>query len=124
MFEKIKTWARSIKTDIVVLYIAAKDARTPRSAKIMSLTVLGFVLSPIDLIPDFIPVIGYMDDLLLVPLGIFLAVRLIPPALMSEFRLLATDHAKLPKSRMGAMVIICIWVFGMTMFAWWLYYAL
>jgi uncharacterized membrane protein YkvA (DUF1232 family) len=75
-----KRWARAIERDVVALWIAARDRRTPSTAKIVAGVVAAYALSPIDLIPDFIPVAGYLDDLLIVPLGIALAVRLIPPA--------------------------------------------
>lgn len=122
MFEKAKLWARSIKTDIVALYIAAKDTRTPLSAKLISVLVVAYALSPIDLIPDFIPVIGYLDDLLIVPLGILLAVRLIPVPLIAEFRLLAASHGRLPKNRAGAMAVVCIWLIGTVAIGSWLYH--
>lgn len=83
---KIKQWARDIKRDVVALYIAGGDARTPWHAKVVAVAVAAYALSPIDLIPDFIPVLGYLDDLIIVPLGIMLAIRLIPADLMAEFR--------------------------------------
>nr|WP_306263371.1 YkvA family protein [Pararhizobium sp. IMCC3301] len=121
MLERLKAWARTIKTDVIALYIAVKDTRTPLLAKLIAVSVVGYALSPIDLIPDFIPVVGYLDDLLIVPLGIVLAVRLIPPELMSEFRTLAKQHEQLPASRTGAIVVIGIWVVGATVFGWWLF---
>lgn len=84
--ENAKTWARRIKRDVVALWIAAHDPRTPLAAKLVAGAVAAYALSPIDLIPDFIPVLGYFDDLLIVPLGIMWAVRLVPPLLMDEFR--------------------------------------
>lgn len=119
MIGKLKTWARALKTEVVALYIAARDPRTPLSAKIVALGVAAYALSPIDLIPDFIPVLGYFDDLLIVPLGIWLAVRLIPAALMAEFRALASIHDRLPQSRIAAIVVICLWGAGLTAAALW-----
>ena len=78
MIEWLKDWARSIKQDVHALYLASRDPRVPWYAKAMGLLVAGYALSPIDLIPDFIPVLGYLDDLILVPLGILLAIQLIP----------------------------------------------
>ena len=76
---KLKRWARAIKRDVVALWFAAKDPRTPWCARAVAAVVAAYALSPIDLIPDFIPVAGYLGDLLIVPLGILLAIRMIPP---------------------------------------------
>ncbi|TIW39666.1 MAG: DUF1232 domain-containing protein [Mesorhizobium sp.] len=81
-----KQWARAIKRDVVALWIAARDPRVPWYAKATAGAVAAYALSPVDLIPDFIPIIGYLDDLIIVPLGIMAAVRMIPAALMEEFR--------------------------------------
>lgn len=121
MLEHAKQWARSIKTDVVALYLAAGDVRTPLAAKLISVAVVAYALSPIDLIPDFIPVLGYLDDLIIVPLGILLAVRLIPDPLMSEFRLRAAGHERLPKSLAGMLVVICIWLVGVAAIGGWAY---
>ena len=100
-----------LKRDTVALYLAARDPRVPWYAKVVAACVAAYALSPIDLIPDFIPVIGYLDDLMLVPLGIALAIRLIPPALLEEHRQSASARiAERPVSRIGALVIITIWV--------------
>jgi uncharacterized membrane protein YkvA (DUF1232 family) len=96
-----KQWARSVKRDVVALWIAARDGRTPMVAKIVAGAVAAYALSPIDLIPDFVPVLGYLDDLIIVPLGILIAIRLIPAPLMSEFRNMATQRAQRPVSRSG-----------------------
>ena len=79
MIERVKQWARSIKRDVVALYVAGRDPRTPWHAKAVALAVVAYAISPIDLIPDFIPVLGYLDDLIIVPLGIMLAVSLTLP---------------------------------------------
>ena len=86
MLERAKHWARAIKRDVLALWIAARDPRVPWYAKALAAAVAAYALSPIDLIPDFIPVLGYLDDLVIVPLGILLVVALIPAALMAEFR--------------------------------------
>ena len=86
MLERLKSWARAVKTDVVALWLAARDPRTPWYAKAAAACVAAYALSPIDLIPDFIPILGYLDDLLIVPAGILLAVWLIPADLMAEFR--------------------------------------
>src|SRR5690349_10291600 len=84
--EKAKHWAREIKRDVIALWLAARDPRVPWYAKAVAAAVAAYALSPIDLIPDFIPVLGYLDDLIIVPLGILLALKLVPPHLMAEFR--------------------------------------
>ncbi len=122
MFEKAKKWARSIKADAVTLYIAAKDPRTPLAAKLILVAMVAYTLSPIDLIPDFIPIIGYLDDLIIVPLGILLAIRLIPAPLILEFRSLASDYERLPRNQAGAIFVICIWTFAAVAIAWWAYH--
>ena len=99
MIEWLKDWARSIKQDVHALYLASRDPRVPWYAKAMGLLVAGYALSPIDLIPDFIPVLGYLDDLILVPLGILLAIQLIPPAIMAEHRRSAVAAQARPRSR-------------------------
>jgi uncharacterized membrane protein YkvA (DUF1232 family) len=86
MIEKLKTWARRLKRDVFALWIAARDPRVPWYAKVVAGCVATCALSPIDLIPDFIPVVGYLDDIIIVPLGIILAAKLVPSDLMVEFR--------------------------------------
>ena len=105
----LKSWARSLKRDVVALWIAARDARVPLLAKVVAGAVAAYALSPIDLIPDFIPIIGLLDDLLLVPAGIWLVVRLIPEPLMAEFRQQAAQRAKRPTSRAAATIIMLVW---------------
>lgn len=94
---------------MVALWIAARDRRTPVAAKVVAGVVAAYALSPIDLIPDFIPVLGYLDDVVLVPLGILLAVRLIPASLLSEFRMLAAQRGRRPISRAGLLAVVVIW---------------
>lgn len=108
--QQIRQWASNIKRDVIAVWIAARDARTPKYAKILALLVAGYALSPIDLIPDFIPVLGYLDDLIIVPLGLFLVIRFIPPLLMAEFRVQATEISQRPVSKMAAVIIIVIWL--------------
>src|ERR671913_456858 len=99
--ERLKTWARSLKRDVVALWLAARDPRVPLLPKLLAGAVAAYALSPIDLIPDFIPVLGYLDDLLIVPLGIWAVVRLIPPALMAELRARA-ESSERPRSVLAA----------------------
>src|SRR5438477_11416159 len=109
LLEKPKAWARAIRRDVVTVWIAARDPRVPWYAKALALAVTAYALSPIDLIPDFIPVLGYLDDLIIVPLGILLVVKLIPVELMAELRAQAVSHAAVPQSFGAAVVIVTIW---------------
>lgn len=104
----LRAWARRLKLDIVALWIAARDPRVPWQAKALAGAVAAYALSPIDLIPDFIPILGYVDDLLIVPAGIWLAVRMIPSELMIHFRAEASMRVR-PKSVAAAAVIVAIW---------------
>lgn len=119
--ENAKRWARQIKRDVVALWIAARDRRTPLAAKLVAGAVAAYALSPIDLIPDFIPVFGYLDDLLIVPLGILLAVKLVPVGLMMEFRATAAERHGRPVSRAGLAVIIAIWLCAAVLTTWWVW---
>ena len=110
VFDWLKIWARALKRDIAALYIAAHDSRTPWMARAIALAVTLYALSPIDLVPDFIPVIGYLDDLIIVPLGIWLVIRLIPPDLMQDYREAASGGARLPVSWTGAALVGLIWL--------------
>ena len=107
-----KTRARQLKTDIYALYLAYKDPRTPWYARIFAAVVVGYAFSPIDLIPDPIPVLGYLDDLVLIPLGVFLALKMIPPQVMVDSRQKAVevmDQGK-PVNKAAALVIVIIWI--------------
>src|SRR4029079_2548242 len=86
MRDRLKAWARTIKGDVHALYLASRDPRVPWYAKAMAVVVAGYALSPITRIPDFVPVLGYVDDVILMPLGIMLVVRMIPPEIMAEHR--------------------------------------
>jgi uncharacterized membrane protein YkvA (DUF1232 family) len=110
MFARLQDWARSIKRDVHAIYLASRDPRVPRHAKWLAVVVAGYALSPIDLIPDFIPVFGYLDDLVIVPLGILLVVRMIPPDVMAEHRATAALSAAQPVSKIGAALIIVTWL--------------
>ena len=116
--QQAKAWARSIKRDVVALWIAARDQRVPWYAKLAAGCVAAYALSPIDLIPDFIPVLGYLDDIILVPLGIMLAVRMIPAPLMAEFRAKAAAQDGRPISPVGAAVIVGVWLGAAALFVW------
>ena len=110
MLKRAQQWARSIRRDILAIWIAARDPRVPWPAKAVAAGVAAYALSPIDLIPDFIPVLGYLDDLVIVPLGILLVVRLIPADLLAGFRREAAARADRPTSFVAAAVIGLVWV--------------
>ena len=118
MLESIKSKAAELKRDIFALYLAARDPRTPWYAKALALCVAGYALSPIDLIPDFIPVLGYLDDLILVPLGIAAAVHMIPADVIAEHRAAATLAAERPVSRTAAAMIVCVWAASIALTGW------
>lgn len=118
VISSLRTWARSIKRDVVALWLAAHDPRVPWYAKAVAGAVAAYALSPIDLIPDFIPVLGYLDDVIIVPLGILLAVRLIPAHLMVEFRQEAIRREAGPKSYWGMFAIAAIWLAAAAFLAW------
>jgi uncharacterized membrane protein YkvA (DUF1232 family) len=117
---RAKEWARTIRRDVVAVWIAARDPRVPWYAKLLAAGVAAYALSPIDLIPDFVPVLGYLDDVVIVPAGIFLTVRLIPAGLMDEFRAQAVRRASRPTSRAGAVAIVLLWIAAMAVTLWWL----
>ncbi len=111
MFAKLKAWAAELKRDARALWLAYRDPRTPWYAKAVAAAVAVYAFSPIDLIPDFIPVLGYLDDLLLVPLGVALALRLVPAEVMAECRERADrELLEKPRSMVGAVVVVAIWV--------------
>ena len=111
---RLSTWARSLKRDVCTLWLAARDARTPWPARIMAMATAAYALSPIDLIPDFIPVLGYQDDLILIPLGIALTIYLIPAPLLADLRQKADLLANRPRSRTAAAIIIALWIIAAT----------
>jgi uncharacterized membrane protein YkvA (DUF1232 family) len=121
MLARLKDWARTVRRDVVALFLAARDSRTPWYAKALAGLVAAYALSPIDLVPDFIPVIGYLDDLVIVPLGIWLVIRLIPADLMHEFRAAALRMEARPKSRAGAFVVVALWIASTGLLVWWLW---
>lgn len=110
LFGRIKGWARALRRDATALWLAARSPDTPLGAKLAAAAVAAYAFSPIDLIPDFIPVLGMLDDLILVPLGIELALRLMPASLMARFRTEAEIVDAQPRSWAVAGVIILIWV--------------
>jgi uncharacterized membrane protein YkvA (DUF1232 family) len=118
---RAKDWARAVKRDVHAIYLASRDPRVPWYAKTLAVFVAGYALSPIDLIPDFVPVLGYLDDVIIIPLGILAVVKLIPPDIMAEHRNLAAAVQDRPVSRAAAVVITCIWI-GSILLAGWVAY--
>tara|TARA_R110000850_G_scaffold2027_1_gene10224 strand:- start:727 stop:1113 length:387 start_codon:yes stop_codon:yes gene_type:complete len=119
--ERLKTLARALKRDVIAVWIAARSARTPWIARLLAVGVAAYALSPIDLVPDFIPVIGYLDDLILVPMGIALVVRLIPSQLMTEFREEASLRSDRPSSRVAAALVVLVWIAVLVLLGDWLF---
>jgi uncharacterized membrane protein YkvA (DUF1232 family) len=107
---RAKTWARGIKRDVVTVYFAARDPQAPMGARILAALVAAYALSPIDLIPDFIPVLGYLDDLLIVPLGVLLVMRLMPDEVLTKARVKADTLLAKPRSLLAAACFVVIWV--------------
>jgi len=110
MWSALKRWARAIKRDTLATYFAVQDERTPWFAKAVGVVVVAYALSPIDLIPDFIPVLGYLDDVILVPAGLWLVIHLVPRAVMEECRTRAEASSARPQSRLAGPVIVLIWL--------------
>ena len=116
MLQWLRVAAKRLKRDVLTLYCAARDLRTPLLARGLALLVVGYALSPIDLIPDFIPVLGLLDDLILVPLGVWLVIKLIPDYVLSDARDAAARLEVKPVSYVGLALIVALWLLT----AWWL----
>ncbi|MGX5661932.1 MULTISPECIES: YkvA family protein [unclassified Diaphorobacter] len=120
LLQTAKQWARALKRDVLVVYLAARDPRTPWALRLLALAVAAYALSPIDLVPDFIPVLGYLDDLLIVPLGLALVLRLLPPPVLLAARERAARMLARPRSWLAAAIIVMLWVLlAVLLFAWW-----
>jgi uncharacterized membrane protein YkvA (DUF1232 family) len=117
---KWRKWISVLKQDTYALYLASRDRRVPWTAKIVLIVVVAYALSPIDLIPDFVPVLGYLDDMVLVPLGIALAIKLIPADVWEECKAEASTRldSNLPSSRAATIVIVTIWFAAACVIAW------
>jgi uncharacterized membrane protein YkvA (DUF1232 family) len=113
MWEQVKRWAQELKNEGMTLWFCCRHPDMPWLPKILAIMVVGYFLSPIDLIPDFIPVIGYLDDLILVPIGIYFTLKLVPQHVIEECRVKARDwiaaHRPKPKSTIAAVVIMILW---------------
>lgn len=110
---------RALKHEALTVYFTARDPRLPWPVRLLALAIAAYALSPIDLIPDFIPVLGYLDDLVLVPLGVALVVRLTPPAILADARERAQRVAIRPVSVIAAVVIAAIWLLLLAAGGWW-----
>ena len=117
---KWEKWVSVLKQDTYALYLASRDRRVPWAAKIVLIVVVAYALSPIDLIPDFIPVLGYLDDMILFPLGIALAIKLIPDEVWEECKAEARTrlNSNLPHSRVAAIVIVMVWLATLCLVVW------
>ena len=110
MASSLLKWAKELKQQTLVVYFAARDPRTPWLVRLLALFVAAYALSPIDLIPDFIPILGYLDDLIIVPLGLVLVLRLVPPEVKQSAHEQASAAAERPVSRAMAVAIVAIWL--------------
>jgi uncharacterized membrane protein YkvA (DUF1232 family) len=108
-----RQWIQQLKSETYALYLAYRDPRVPWYARLWVAVVVGYALSPIDLIPDFIPILGYLDDLVLIPAGIMVAVKLIPAPVLAECRVRAKEEfaGKKPINRKAAVIIVAVWLF-------------
>ncbi|MDE2300508.1 MAG: DUF1232 domain-containing protein [Burkholderiales bacterium] len=125
ILQSARAWAKRVKRDAVTLWIAGRHPRTPWLAKALGLFVVAYALSPIDLIPDFVPVLGYLDDVLLLPALIWVAIRLLPADVLDECRARAEDWiaraGARPKSVWGAVFVVSVWVGALlAMWVWWI----
>lgn len=116
--DRLSRWARRLKRETRAVVRAARDPRVGWPVRLLALAVAAYALSPIDLIPDFIPVLGLLDDLILVPLGLWLVIRLLPPDILDEHRRAVADLGPAPVSRAGAVAVVALWVVGGLAFGW------
>ena len=108
--QRIKGWARNVKRDVVTVYYAARDPQAPWLPRLLALLVAAYALSPIDLIPDFIPIFGYVDDLFIVPLGVMLVIRFMPEPVLAQARAQADALLAKPRSLLAAVCFVLIWL--------------
>lgn len=118
---KLKQRARALKADTLALYFVARHPRTPWYAKVMALLVVAYAFSPVDLVPDFVPVLGYLDDVILVPLGIALTLKLVPDEIMHECRGMAAVVMKKPVNWVAGAIIVLIWIGLAALSGWWIH---
>jgi uncharacterized membrane protein YkvA (DUF1232 family) len=118
LISRAKIWGRVLRCEAHAIYLASRDPRVPWAARLLAIAVAGYALSPIDLIPDFVPVLGVLDDLIIVPLGIWLVIALIPADLMREYRALASAAPQRPVSKAAAIIIVALWISGAALLGW------
>ena len=116
---RLRNWARALKRQTLVVWFAARDPGTPWFPRVLALAVAAYALSPIDLIPDFIPVLGYLDDVILVPLGVWLVLRMVPAGVIADSQAKAAAVAERPVSRGMAVVIVAIWAIALGVLGLW-----
>jgi len=110
IMQRLRQRAKELKAEVFALYFAYKDPRVAWYAKLFIIIVVGYAFSPIDLIPDFIPILGYLDDLVLIPLGVALAIKMIPAPVLEEAREKAKSLQTKPKNWLAAIIIIVLWI--------------
>jgi uncharacterized membrane protein YkvA (DUF1232 family) len=110
LVRRLESWARGLKIEVYALYLAYRDPRVSWYARVFVAVIVGYAFSPIDLIPDVVPVLGYLDDLVVVPLGVALAIKMIPPHVLAECREKARDARDRPVNRVAAVVIVLVWI--------------
>lgn len=111
MLKRLKQWARQLKKQIYIVYLASKDGRVPQYTKVLAILVAAYAFSPIDLIPDFIPVLGYLDDVILVPLGVWLVLKLVPEPVLQDLKKKAEYLTSgKPRNYLAGVVIVLIWL--------------
>lgn len=120
IFGKLKEWARTLKRQSLVVYFAARDPRTPLIVRLLALGIAAYALSPIDLIPDFIPVLGYLDDLIIVPLGVALVIRLIPAEVAEAAKAKAAEASSKPVSYAAGFFIVLLWLLAAVLVGQWI----
>ena len=121
MIKRARQWARLVRRDVHAIYLAGRDPRVPWYAKALAVCVAGYALSPIDLIPDFVPVLGYLDDVVIVPVDILIVVKLIPLEIMAEHRASAAQALDRPISRIAATMVVIGWLICIVLTGWFCY---
>jgi len=121
---RLRDWARTLKRQTLIVYFAARDPRTPWFPRVLALAIAAYALSPIDLIPDFVPVLGYLDDVIIVPLGLWLVLRLIPAEVIADSHAKAEAASERPVSRAMAVAIVAIWAIALGVAGVWAWRAL
>ena len=118
MLQKLRDWGKSLKCNLVAIWLASRDPRVPWYTRVLAIAVAGYAFSPIDLIPNFVPVLGYVDDAIILPLGVLLMLRLIPREIMAEHRVSAMRLADSPRSRTASVIIAAMWLSITVVSAW------